>query len=55
MFCSNSLFPFATLNYRKLCQSLSESNNQNIGISSSYSTNTCSKLKPPKQPLQLVQ
>ena len=35
------LFPFATINDHKVYQTLSKSNN-------SYSTNTCSTLKPPK-------
>ena len=48
MFCSNNLFPFATLNDHKLYQTFSQSNNHCSGISSSYSTNTCSTLKPPK-------
>ena len=48
MFCSNNLFPFPTLNYHKLYQILSESNNHYSGSSNSFSTNTCSTLKPPK-------
>ena len=48
MFCSNNLFPFATLNDHKLYQTLSQSNNHYTGSSNSYSTNTCSALKPPK-------
>ena len=48
MFCSNNLFPFATLNGRKLYQTLSQSTNHYSGSSNSYSTNTCSTLKPPK-------
>ena len=48
MFCSNNLFPFATLNDHKLYQTLSQSNNHYSGSSNSYSTNTCSTLKPPK-------
>ena len=48
MFCSNNLFPFATLNDHKLYQTLNQSNNHYSGSSSSYSTNTCSTLKPPK-------
>ena len=46
MFCSNNLFPFATLNDHKLYQTLSQSNNHYSGSSNSYSTNTCSTLKP---------
>ena len=48
MFCSDNLFPFATLNDHKLYQTLSQSNNHYSGSSNSYSTNTCSTLKPPK-------
>ena len=48
MFCSNNLFPFATLNDHKLYQTLSQSNNHYSGSSNSYSTNTCWSLKPPK-------
>ena len=48
MFCSINLFPFATLNDLKLYQTVSQSNNHYIGSSNSYSTNTCSTLKPPK-------
>ena len=48
MFCSNNLFPFATLNDHKLYQILSQSNNHYSGSCNSYSTNTCSTLKPPK-------
>ena len=48
MFCSNNLFPFATLNDHKLYQTLSQSNNHYRGSSNNYSTNTCSTLKPPK-------
>ena len=48
MFCSNNLFPFATLNDHKLYQTLAQSNNHYSGSSNSYSTHTCSTLKPPK-------
>ena len=48
MFCSNNLFPFATLNDHKLYQTLSQSNNHYSDSFNSYSTNTCSTLKPPK-------
>ena len=48
MFCSNNLFPFATLNDHKLYQTFSQSNNHYSGSSNSYSTNTCSTLKSPK-------
>ena len=48
MFSSNNLFPFDTLNDHKLNQTLSQSNNHYSGRSSSYSTNTCLTLKPPK-------
>ena len=48
MFCSINLFSFATLNDLKLYQTVSQSNNHYIGSSNSYSTNTCSTLKPPK-------
>ena len=48
MFCSNNLFPFATLNDHKLYQTLSQSNNHYSGSSNSYSTNICSTLKPTK-------
>ena len=46
MFCCNNLFPFHTLNDHKLNQTLSQSNNHYSGSSNSYSTNTCSTLKP---------
>ena len=42
------LFPFATINDHKLYQTLSQSNNHYSGSSGSYSTKTCSTLKPPK-------
>ena len=48
MFCSNNLFPFATINDHKLYQSLKQSKNHYSGSSNNYSTNTCSTLKPPK-------
>ena len=48
MFCSNNLFPFATINDHKLYQTLSQSYNHYSGCSGSYSTNTCSTLNPPK-------
>ena len=48
MFCSNNLLPFATLNGRKLYQTLRQSTNNYSGSSNSYSTNTCSTLKLPK-------
>ena len=48
MFCSNNLFPFATLNDHKLYQTLSQNNNHYSGSSNSHSTNTCSTLKPAK-------
>ena len=48
MFCSNNLFPFATINDHKLYQTLSQSNNHYSGSFGSYSTNRCSTLKPPK-------
>ena len=41
-------FPFATINDHKLYQTLSQTNNHYSGSSGSYSTNTCSTLKPPK-------
>ena len=37
MFCSNNLFPFATLNDHKLYQTLSQSNNHYSDSSNSYS------------------
>ena len=46
MFCSNNSFPFATKNDHKLYQTLSQSNNHYSGSSNSYSTKTCSSLKP---------
>ena len=48
MFCSNNFFPFDPLNDHKLYQTLIQSNNHYSGSSNSYSTNTCSTLKPPK-------
>ena len=48
MFCSNTLFPFATLNDHKLYQTLSQSNNHYSGSSNSYFTNISSTIKPPK-------
>ena len=48
MFCSNNLFPFATLNNHKLYKTLSQSNNHYSGRSNSYSTNICSTIEPPK-------
>ena len=48
MFCSNNLFSFATMNDHELYQTLRQSNNHYSGSSGSYSTNTCSTLKPPK-------
>ena len=48
MFCSSNLFPFAIINYHKLYQTLSQSNNHNSSSSGSYSTNTCSTLKSRK-------
>ena len=48
MFCSNNLFPFAILNDHKLYQTLAQRNNHYSGSSNSYSTHTCSTLKPPK-------
>ena len=48
MFCSNNLFPFATMNDHKLYQTLSQSSNHYNSSFGSYSTNTCSTLKPPK-------
>ena len=47
MFCSNSLFPFATINDYKVYQTLAQSNNYYSGSFNSYSTNACSSLKPP--------
>ena len=44
----NNLFPFATINDHKLYQTLSQSNNHYNGSSDSYTTKTCSTLKPPK-------
>ena len=48
IFCSNNLFPFATINDDKLYQTLSQSNNHYSDSSGSYSTKTCPTLKPPK-------
>ena len=48
LFCSNNLFPFPTLNDQKLYQTLRQNNNHYNGSSNSYSTNTCSILKTPK-------
>ena len=48
MFCSNNLFSFVTLNDHKLYQTLSQSNNHYCDSSNSYSTNTYSSLKLPK-------
>ena len=48
MFCSKNLFLFANINDDKLHQTLNQSNNHYSGNSGSYSTNTCSKLKSPK-------
>ena len=48
MFCSKNLFSFAVLNDHKLYPTVRQSNNQYSGSSNSYSTNTCSTLKPPK-------
>ena len=48
MFCSNNLFPFATINDHKLYHTLSQSNNHYSGSFNSYSTNTYSILKPLK-------
>ena len=48
MFCSNSLFSFATINDHKLYQTLSRGNNHCSDSSNSYSTKTCSTLKSPK-------
>ena len=45
MFCSNNLFPFATLNDHKLFQTLSQNNNHYSGSSNSHSINTSSTLK----------
>ena len=48
LFCSNNLFPFATLNYHKLLyQTLIQNNNHYSGNSNCYSTNTYSTCKPP--------
>ena len=46
MNCSDNIFPFATLNYHKLYKTWSKANNHYSGSSNSYSTNTCSTLKP---------
>ena len=43
-----NLSPFATLSDHKLYQSVRQSNKQYIDSSDSFSTNTCSALKPPK-------
>ena len=48
MFCSNNLFPFATINDYKLYQTLTQSNNYYSSSFNSYSTNASSSLKPPK-------
>ena len=48
MFCSKNLFSFANLNDHKLYQTLRQSKNQYSVSSNSYSINTCSTLKPPK-------
>ena len=47
MFCSNNLFPFATMDDHKLYKTLSQSNNHHSDSSGSYSTNTCSTIKRP--------
>ena len=49
MFCSNKLLPFATKSDHKLYQTLRKSNNHYSGSSGSFSSNTCSTLKPPKK------
>ena len=49
MFCSNNLLPFATKSDHKLYQTLRKSNNHYSGSSGSFSSNTCSTLKPPKK------
>ena len=54
MFCSNNLFPFANLSDHKLYQTLRQRNNHYSGSSNSYSTNTCSTLKPPENLSNLV-
>ena len=48
MFCSNNLFPFATINDHMLYQTLSQRTNHYSSSSGSYSTNTCSTVKLPK-------
>ena len=48
MFCSNNLFPFATINDPKLYQTLLQSDNHYIGSYGRYSTNICSTLKSHK-------
>ena len=48
MFCSNNVLTFAALNDHKLYQTLRQRNNYYSGSSSSYSTNRCSAIKPPK-------
>ena len=54
MFCSNNLFPFANLSDHKLYQTLRQRNNHYSGSSNSYSTNTCSTLKPSENLSNLV-
>ena len=41
MYCSNNLFPFATINIHKLHQTLSQSNNHYNDSSDSNFTKTC--------------
>ena len=48
MLFSNNLFLFSTINDHKLYQTLTQSNNHYSDSSDSYSTNTCSTLKLPK-------
>ena len=48
MYCSNNVFPFATINDYKLYQTLGQALTSNNDISGSYSPKTCSTLKPCK-------
>ena len=48
MYCSNNLFPYATINHNKLYQTLSQSNNHYSDNAGRYSTKTCSTRKTSK-------
>ena len=48
MYCSNNVFPFATINDYTLYQTLGQARTSNNDISGSYPPTTCSTLKPCK-------